>query len=307
MRHDVDAWLRRPYGNRAKTGLPLLAEDHPAATTYDLAPDHRLGSDMLGWPNPRGAIRGYITSDEQHRSDNLLWAMIQLTRNPHLIQCGKDILQLDLMDYRRKTWPAPHSGCRSPRGWGRPLLSWCHALAAGFDEARELVDHMIERMWQAASYRADPTGDVQPLSLNEPQYGWRDQAGKQIYGWLPWQESIAIIGLYAAYKQTGDERAEEMCITAAANIARYGFYQWEGRWRHCWAVRSNGFQSLDPSLYTPAQPNMHVLNGNADWTLPALEILLKLDPDNDAAPRAARILNAYGPPKTWDQACWRAV
>jgi hypothetical protein len=174
----------------------------------------------------------------------------------------------------------------------------------------------MDKAWSAASMQLildDPTRPVRVLSDNEAKYGWTEPGSTvMIRAWLPWQESIAVIGLAAVYELFGDERARTLAIESAKTIARYGFFQVGDDWHYCYAVRwrtDEPGMPLPPSAYNLNEPNYDVFVTGATrrWTIPALKILTRLDPNSPHAALAAEIIAAEGPPMSWDDSCWWAV
>jgi len=313
LRFAVQAWKLRPYSNVEPNIDAVTAAGHPRANTYNLRVDERFSrDDMLGWPNPVGWISGYLTSDSQHRSDNLLFAMFKLTRSDSLRRTILDLLELERMEVGRDRVPALGSGMGAPRGWGRVLYSRLQAINAGFPEFEPLARRMVTNANLAASYNKLPTtASVRVFSDQEEKYGWLDGSGERIRCWLPWQEAIAVVALYAAWRLLGIPQARDLALTAARTICMHGYFQVGTDWRTCYGVRwrtDAPGEPLPASSYNLSQPNFDVfLAGMQRWQNPALKVLLALEPDGLVADRARQILANYGPPKSWDDACWGAV
>lgn len=303
LRYSAQAWGLRPYANREASGDSVYSFSHPDARTVNRVPhDVHSRADMLGWPNPVGYINGYNGSDTQHRSDNLLYGLFRLTRSYALRDIIADLQELDLMDLTfHRPWPTPGSGVSSPRGWGRMLVSLCHAYDAGVgrrDLLRGQITELVQHMSIAASFRniasSDPERTVRVLSDNEAKYGWVDAQGKLVRCWLPWQESIACMGLYAAWRAFRQYDAEELCVTVASTIARHAWLP-DGR-----LVYGMAWDDGRPST------NVNIGGMSPSWVLPALQILLHFDPRSEAA-EMARARIAQHPLLTWRDSCWRAV
>lgn len=294
----VEAWALRCYAHREANGSPMQHVMHPGLQTTSMRVDSRFGSDMLGWPAPVPYFQNWNTSDNEHRSDNLLWAMWMLTRDPSIKRTIEDMLELQAADLL-------HLG--PPRAMGRVLLSLSHAHACGFEaKASKQLRKAIEMAWQLADYRRQTPGQpVKAWSTHEWKYGWLNSDGSPIVSHLPWQESILAIGLAAAYRVTGDQRLLEMIKVICKTIADYGFFKENGAWHCCYAVRwSPDGQPMPVTSYTTRLPNydVFVYDPMAQWTLPALQLLVQIEPHA----RASEILAAY-PINTWDDSCWRAV
>ena len=315
LSYAAEAWGLRPYANREPDTSRVLAANHPNANTYNLRPDERFSrDDMLGWPIPVGWIGDpwWLTSDSQHRSDNLLFALYRLTRCDALKSVIQDLLQLEWMEYGRDRQAAAGSGLGAPRGWGRVLYSRLQAIRAGFLEFASSAERLIDNAFVAASYTKLPDDkSVRVLSDSEEKYGWKDGDGATIRCWLPWQEAIACVAFFAAWKLMSSEKARELALVSARTICRHAYFQEAGQWHVCYGVRWRTDSPGDPlpaSSYNTNPLNFDVfVTGMQRWTNPALKVLLALEPDGPDADRARTILTAYGPPQNWDDACWGAV
>lgn len=313
LRYHVQAWKLRPYANKEVDGSPVRAINHPNTKTYNLRPDERFSSrDMLGWPNPVGWISGWLTSDSQHRSDNLLFDLYSLTRCHSLEMTIRDIIELERMAYDPGE-PNLGVGLGAPRGWGRVLFSWCKGYKVGFAEFEPMIRKMVSNAYRAASFRKLSTNaKVRVLSDGEEKYGWfKEGTTTPIRCWLPWQESIAVIGFYAAWKVLGIPEAKELVLAAAKTITSYGFYKEGNEWLTAYGVRWREDalgEPLPATSYTSRNPNYDVYTyGMHRWTLPAVKILLDLEPNCPEAARATEINNFFGVPKGFDDVCWWAI
>jgi hypothetical protein len=177
------------------------------------------------------------------------------------------------------------------------------------------MEDTVKRAADAAAFRTiadDETHTVHPLSSNESKYGWT-QDGKLIRCWLPWQESIAIMGFYAA-RMVGIDVPDDLILKPARTIANHGIYRdVQGRWRVCYAVRwrtDDAGAPLPDSSY-PAlgghNSDVWAKDVNPWWVLPAIKILQRLAPDDPVSTRVSEILDWFGPPKDWTAARWMAV
>lgn len=321
-RFSVQAWMLRPYAHKESDGSPVTARRHPNTRMYNLAIDTRFGSDFLGFPNPIPYNEFWTGSDNQHRSDNLLFAMFALTRDPSIEATIKDMLQCQLMEV--KTWElygAPVGNIGSPRGWGRPLLSMAHAHSLGFTEATAYMNEMVNIMYNGASMMALPQTErhtVRTLSNDGFKYGWVDAQGRQIRAWVCWEEAIAAIGLWAVYRATKNERAKYLAKEIGKTITKHAFFKApDNKWYACYSVRwdtQNPGIPLPDSAYTlTARPedNKDVfVYGMQQWMLPAIRIFMRLeDNSNDPAfQRGLDIVNFFGPiPRSYNDSAWWAI
>jgi hypothetical protein len=232
-----------------------------------------------------------------------------------------DLVQCSLMELKLwKTYdPTNWTSIETPRGWGRPLLSLSHLVSLGYGEMVAEVNEMVDVMYKYASLRKLPKDGihtVRTLSNNGFKYGWVDSSGKMIRAWVCWEETIAAIGLYAAYRVTGNLKALELALEIAETVTRHGFFKaTDNRWYSCYCVRwdtNDPGKPLPDSAYrlsAKESDNLDlVVYGMHQWMLPALRILLREAPNNPVAARAREIVNFFGvKPANFDDACWWAV
>ena len=313
-RFSVQAWMLRPYSHKEADGNPITKANHPSTLLYNLSIDTRFGTDFLGFPNPVPYNQFWTGSDGQHRTDNLLYAMYALTRDPSIKATIEDLVQCSLMEL--KTWRLygmPQS-IEAPRGWGRPLLSMAHAVSLGFKELLPDLNEMVDVMHSCASmYKIPQTPDrtVRTLSNNGFKYGWLDSQGKQIRAWVCWEESIAAIGLWAAYKVTGNRKALDLAIEIGRTLTKHAFFKSGSTWYACYCVR---WDTNNPGLPLPASsynldPNNKdvVVYGMQQWMLASLMIYVMNGTDTNDIARAKEILRFFNLPKNYDDSAWLAV
>lgn len=313
LRRSVQAWIRPPLANREEDTNPVTQEDHPDCITYNLLPYDRLSRDLLGWPKPTGWISGFGPPDSQHRSDNLLYVMWLLTRSYSILETILDMLELQKMELDRGM-PSFGGGVGSPRGWGRPLLAFCHAYACGFTQVEGLIRKQISYILNALSYNLYPSGSLLNVaSDNEGKYGWYEADGiTPIRAWLGWQESILLMGLYAAYKQLGITEILPVIEKIGASIINYTFYYNNGKLYHAYGVKydpNRPGMPPDGTYFTPTKPNFHVYTDGScsRWSLTAVKIYLTEFPNGSEANRAREIIESYGSAKNWADVCWWEV
>lgn len=308
-RFSAQAWMLRPYANIEPNGAPTRAAWHPNTVCLNLRPDERFSSrDMMGWPNPVGWISGYTTSDSQHRSDNLLYGMYALTRDPSLKATIDDMLELEKMNLK-----AYGTAIGPPRGAGRPLIALAHALHLfpEREDIRALLAERVDFINRYASFKKNPDFEVKVFDNNGSKYGWNYADGTKIRAWICWEESILVMGLWAVYKVTGDIRARDLALEVAKTLTKYAFFLNDNKWYSCYCVKWNVDGSPIPeSSYNLSQPNYDaVVYGIHRWILPSLRILRK-DGTADKAvlDRAVAILEYFGDtPKSFEDAGWFAV
>jgi hypothetical protein len=302
-RYSVQAWMLRPYAHKEKNGDPISVSNHPDAALYNLAVDTRFARDLLGFPNPIPYSEFWTGSDGQHRSDNLLLGMFALTRDPSIEATIHDLVRCQKMEIRPWKLFPPKGSIESPRGWGRPLISMAHLMHLGYDGVKDYLVDMIDTMYNNAALRALPNDGihtVRTLSRWGSKYGWTDGSGKSITAWVCWEEAIAVMGLWAAFRVTGDTRARDLALEIASTIANHGFFKGkDSNWYACYAVK---FNELDYGIPLPQSsynldPNNKevVVYGMQRWMIPALKILLANTVTNDQTIiRAQNIVDFFG-------------
>lgn len=321
-RFSVQAWMLRPYSHKEANGDPVKAVNHPNTKLYNLSIDTRFGSDFLGFPNPIPYSEFWTGSDSQHRSDNLLYAMYALTRDPSIKATIDDLAQCSLMELKTYQHFGMPTSIEAPRGWGRPLLAMAQACSLGFNDLRPNMIEMANVMHDCAAMHKivqDGKHTVRTLSNNGSKYGWVDASGRPIRAWVCWEEAIGAIGLWAAFMVTGDDKYRKIAFEIARTIVRHAFFKTsDGKWYTCYAVRWN---TDDPGMPLPAssyrltarpEDNKDVfVYGMQQWMLPCVEMIIMYDDeaqfDMDLLTKAKDIRNYFGNPKTFDDSAWLAI
>lgn len=323
LQRDLDATFRRPLHRvEHATSRPVAAADHPLCRTYSGIPDSRLGSDMLGLPTPMQGFHGYGEPDEQHQTILAAAAMYKLTRCPALGRSLNDYLQQALMSWWRGRQPKLGEGATDnesfvPRQFGRPLLNYCW-IYDDFPQAEELIRECVAYMYRAAAWRVDDESVLQGggvLGRRLHKYGWIEPWSTPsnivpIYSWWPWMETLGIIGLRAADRLLSIPEARELVLRSCRSIVRQGFYQFNGQWYVAYALRSRADGSpLPASSYTDSSTLDVLVGDGSTWevTIPAVKILLELEPAGPDAPRCRELLARYGTPQTEQAVAYFAV
>ena len=212
---------------------------------------------MLGWPNPVPYFENYGTSDDEHRSDNLLLGVYALTQSPSLKETILAMIENEKMNIQLRKGDAPIG---APRGWGRPLLSLSHMLALGFNDVRPMINFYVDYLYRNASMfkiPQTPQHSVRTIASNGGKYGWKELSGNDIRAWVPWEESILVIGLYAIYNTTGNTKALQLALEISKTISKHAFFKSGQNWFACYAVRwdaSNPGIPLPDSSYVLTNP-----------------------------------------------------
>ena len=310
------SYAQRPTGNREPGGAPMQAAMHPRAETHNQRPDLSYGAqDRLGWPGinqigwiPSPSTTAYTTSDDQHRSDGLLHAAYLLTRDPALAQVIRDHIELDATDIYTRTGWTP-----APRAVGRLALSRANQVWLGFTEQKSLLLQSIRNALASTPYGTLPSSaPVRTFGgRDQAKYGWTDSGtGQPVIGWQPWQEAIAMIGIQAAARVTGDVQ----CWEAAKNLADtivFEAFAWDtnNRMAHAYAIRWNEGMQMQrsdwPALAWSQQEafNNQIYTSNAcqSWTVAAAVLV------EETNPRAPDVLAAMPHPRNMQEARWRAI
>jgi len=215
----------RPVHHREADGSPVRAINHPNWTAWNgrthfsttISPD-RLGKP---WPEPWPDANGWTGRDNQH------WSSLTLA-NAYLLT-GSWALRMELDNeveiyLASQTVPSQKPGWSTniidtPRAVGRTLLSmsWNWICMGRTD----LKDRMSARLRECISVQwigASVTGPVRPIGLTTP-----DPRVLPVEFWTPWEDSIAIPGLEAAYRMTGEPSARQVASLCAKNLITYGW------------------------------------------------------------------------------------
>lgn len=307
------SYAQRPTANKEADGWTMRAELHPNAELHNQRPDLSYGqADRLGWPGlnqigwiPSPATTLWTTSDDQHRADNLLHAAYLLTRDPALEQLIRDQIELDKLDiYVKRNWvPAP-------RAVGRMALTRANQIALGFPVSELAIKQAREALRQSPYGSLPITAPVRTLGgRDQAKYGWTDANGQAVIGWQGWQETIAVIGLLALWRQT-DALDVGVAAKTLAKVVTYNCWQvgLDGL-RHAYAIAWNGGESFAPGAW-PQSYNQHgegwtsfvyVSGACSTWTIASADAIAAEDIN------ARAIASMMRPPQTITEARWRAL
>jgi hypothetical protein len=246
----------------------------------------------------------YTTQDDQHRSDNFLHATYALTRDHALASIIFDHVQLDATDIYTRTGWVP-----SPRAVGRLALSRANQVWLGFTEAKDALCKGLDAASRNTPYYTLPADrTVRTIGGSEQaKYGWVDKdTGQPIIGWQPWQETIACIGFWAAWRVLANDEYSHVARTLAQTVIRNAFRVRDtGTVEHAYAIRWNDGQPFadanwptDTSSRDAATDEIYRSTACLPWSLAACELLVY----------EARHIRAHFPhPKTIAEARWRAL
>jgi hypothetical protein len=315
-RFQSQLWKMRKLSHFESNGSIASYVNHPNACFVDLGPYYKAGVyggpagntrilDSMGWyvgesyPNEEQApfiIDGsYIKDnseiqyvqwtyeDDEHRSDNLLFGTLLVTKDPSVKNCVDHFFNDQMMniDYPARSNNQYYGyvlNPDAPRGQGRLLMSMCHMISLGYTQLIPRVERLVKFIYDRSSYRL-PSSDyngvesdatVKVISYNGYKKGWfygdnpsnaEDNSicapcyeqptgwptcpncvnvnnvpgvSGVIPGWVTWEHSIAVMGLWAAWltpelssvydgKRIRD-MAKEVALVVSRTLVREGFY-----------------------------------------------------------------------------------
>jgi hypothetical protein len=276
----------------------VLAERHPDWVVWS-GRTHwhcQVSSDRLGkpCPQPRFPNNGWSGKDREHWSTNYAaghylltgahWLRRELENETELFLAGETI------DPKFTT-----SGAGAARGVGRTLLAGCWLyLCTGNERLYRRIGERIEHViWPAWSFADADPASVRPIMVCTPDGRMLD--GKHAY-WNPWQEAIAVMGLGAVHRLTGDAKARRLAAGIGANVVRHGFkLDARGAIVATAIVWRDGAPIPDEELARGDKAVVVWSHGTAfsEWALPAVEltrIYAEEDGDVELAARAQQIL-----------------
>lgn len=215
----------RPVHHRELDGSPVRVANHPNWTAWNgrthfsttISPD-RLGKP---WPEPWPDAHGWTGRDNQH------WSSLTLA-NTYLLT-GSWALKMELeheveLYLASQTVPSQKPGWSTnildtPRAVGRTLLSmsW-NFICTGRTDLRDRVAARLREVLVPQWVGGGVTGPVRPVTIATP-----DPRILPVEYWTPWEDSLAITGLEAAYRLTGEQAARNVAVLCAKNIITYGW------------------------------------------------------------------------------------
>lgn len=318
MAHSVHGEVfLRGYHYREVDGSPLMARFHPGLQLWSQLLNCRTTLETLGlvcptpfsWPN-----NGWTTYDDQHRSQNNFNALLALTGDWSLRASLRDLMEVD------KAWVPNYMD--SPRGEGRMFLAWANGLLLLDDplERQELATRIGERIanvqnhWPGRLFVNNPNKPVRVLTVGLDG-SFVDPQNNRIPAIIVWEHGIAALGLFAAWRVTGDQRIRDIAAEISKTVVNHCIYQEpSGNWVACTAVRYlQGAQegdALPASSYYTGSPDIHVGVDFTVWIMPAVLVCRELwqnDPALVARCNAFLADRAPNGPTDWDQSQWWAL
>ncbi|MCB1713340.1 MAG: hypothetical protein KDH96_13010, partial [Candidatus Riesia sp.] len=215
--------------------LPINEADHPRWVTWSGETHYHSGvsPDRLGkatGPDPFSPFwHGY---DDQHRSQNLLAAYLQLTDDPLALDIISHHTTTDLASYRMRY---PQYGAGAARAQGRMMQAWANFYVLVPIHMRPNIKRLLDSKWTGMydNNSFNTTKPVKVIGTNGPD-GRKpiyDDAGNLLPTWSIWEHALAAVGLYNAIKvdQT-HSRSEQLLITYFENFVKYGCFKENDTW-----------------------------------------------------------------------------
>ena len=312
----------RPVHHYEPDGSPLQVRNHPDWVCLDGRThfNQAVSPDRLGKPFPNKILdaNGWEGRDRQHWSSLVLNAAYLLTKSPSLEFELETEAQLYIAEHtlpsQKPRWST--NGIGASRGVGRTFLSlsWNYLATAN----TQLRDHMLARLREVVATQTaggSVSGPVKPVTRFAP-----DPRQLMVDHWRPWEESLAVLGLEAAYKVTGEQIAHDVAVAAARTLIKYGWKVTQSETTIAVAVawKSNG-QPLTAAEYgDPAMVLWSYGTGFSEWALSAVTLAARFglehnDPDmmNNALYITSELHKARTKPRyrcEWDRFSeWEAV
>lgn len=314
--YSVAEVMMRGFHYREADAAPMLAVNHPFLQCFGQLPNCRTTGDTVGYPCPLPYVWPSVWSpwDEQHRSHNNFLAAYALTGRYAL----KDQLR-DLAEVDKSYVPG---WVDSPRAEGRLGMAWAnmYLLMDSAADRAALLSCMLTRVqtqlntWPGRNFVGNPAKPVTALWIgSDPTF--LETNGTRVPAIITWEHSIAVMGFYAAWRVTGDQRYYDLAKNVSRVIVDHCVFPENGHWIAATAVRYlQGTQegdALPASTYYTGSPNVHVSLNFWPWILPSVLICRELNRTTNPA-RVARcdaILQDVAPngPGDWLTSEWWAV
>jgi hypothetical protein len=312
----------RPVHHREPDGTPVRAAAHPwwVALNGRAHFNRTVSPDRLGKPFPEPWIdgNGWSGKDNQHWSSLHLASTYLLTGSFSLRAELDNEAELYLSSHtlpsQRRT--VSSNDIDEPRAVGRTLLSmsWNH-LVTGRDDVRERMRERVRQCIVPQFLGLQVGGPVRPVRIQAPDA----RVFPKDWFWKPWEESLAIVGLEACARATGDLRAHQLAVLSAKTLVTFGWKVTASetiiatgiRWKFDGApLTAAEYDSRDWVLWSYG-------TGFSEWALASTRLALvygQLYQDADMFGRAAVLLQRLyarrAPPRDlgWDRfADWEAV
>lgn len=316
----VDADFFRGVRHFEQDGSPYDPAKHPNHVTWSgrthyhqgVSPD-TLGKEGSWWPtNPMGGYEGY---DDEHRSQNNLFAVIALTGDPILQDHLCHHLATDAASYTVR-----FSTTAASRAEGRLSAAWAHAaLLLSGEPKRRAVEMLGRRIVLADQHPAlNTAGPVKTIAMHGPdgRKPIRDAAGQLMPTWTVWEHALHALGVLLATNsgQVDLPRAQSVLVRLCRTLADFGCYE---KAPGVWAIVQDIAWYADGRA-VPLGAGFDTADTNAgdvrSWTMVGLLVARKVlkDVDPERATKLERCIVAHGielhePPNQKAAEWWAAV
>ena len=309
--------MMRAFHFRERDGRPMRAANHPALRCFSQKVHCPTTGDTLGYPCPPiwgHPSTGWTTWDDQHRSQNNMNAMLALTGRFALVDQLRDLAEVDKAMV--PNW------MDSPRAEGRLQMAWANMLLLMENpaERQALLQNMLQRIqavmnrWPGGQFVGNPHKPIRAMWVGSSPGFLEPGTTDRVPAIIVWEHSIAVMGFYAAWRVTGDQRFHDMAKEVSTLIVQHCCFLENGNWVVPTGIRylqgDREGDRLPQSSYYTGSPDIHV-TPFLQWILPSILICRELHRGNNPA-RVARcdaILQNVAPhgPADWQTAEWWAV
>lgn len=241
----------RPCHFRERDGSPILPENHPDLGMWNMLPDPRWSTDMLGKPRQVTAneTQGWLGSDHEHMWFLTLCESAMVNPSPALQQeleiTARNWLFQVTVDPRMATTRLSPSA----RTMGCVALTFCHLYWALRD--RTLADQVMERM--RAWLRMLPLwpslrGDLWDIRRADARHGVEPAP----YLWIAYQQAFGAAAMWLAARLCGDLAALTHAMRGVRACVRLA-------WPNGLATEHFGLATDDPFLDQTDSPTANPL------------------------------------------------
>lgn len=232
----LDAYqeARRPNGYREQDGSPINLGLHSGLVMYNGRPDPRFSGDLLGlsvqptagFGPPTDTHGGYFGPDRQHWLCNALCEVEMLTGSGVLQHLIQDQMRIYLCSDTVEPWLlTSHSDAPRAVGWTMLAMAKCHWACDATALADRVKNRALARLGSVYLPELMVRQDDQFEVVEDPRILTQFAEPRPQWAWVPWQHSIAVIGLCAAYEEFGDSRWLLLAHQAAKAVTEKG---WQG-------------------------------------------------------------------------------
>lgn len=257
-----------------------------------------VSPERLGKPLPTMEdTKGWWGRDWEHSSTNHLMGTYALTGCPFLEDEIRNFAEAYLHGCTTQPgWATTDRGAARSVGRRSYSLAWADWLFDLNAVRVRVMDRLVSSYGDLLANLAEDS-EVRQESRFFPMY-IHGKDGRKLNGkypfWMPWQEAIAIQGLYALYLQVKDERILKLTVAMCENLIQYGWWQRsDGSWTVGDAVAYLGNEPLPAEHYGNEEFTKDHSGTDFDlWAWPAVAIsyLLLVDSEENGE-RIQKILD----------------